>query len=679
MTHVNMKGYHSLSQRVKSLYNQQGGWYEGLRLEFKEAQGGLPSKELWRSYSAFANTDGGIILLGVSDAGKILGVPNITRRHKELVDVLNNPQKISYNLCAEPGRIECIKFGDKEIIAIDVPRADPKHQPIHLNGDEKYSYVRQQEADVQCSQEDIMRMRRNKEVSVLNATLDDYIIPNSTLDDINMETLNKFRNFMRGTPMGNLWQHDDDESLLRHLQAYRTDRATKMEGVTLAGLIMFGKHDSIIELWPRFQLDYFDYESTSDSNARWADRLTNDGSWAGNLYEFFFRVLSKLQAGLKRPFELNENMTRKDETAAHIAFREALANAIVHADYWEDAGIRIIKDVDGIRFINPGTMLVNKDTLFSEEETISVCRNKCLQRMFQTLGIVDKAGSGVEKIAKGWFESCLAMPEIGELDSPHRVVWRLPYVGMISKEKISDIVNLIGEKSYTALSSFEKLVLVSIPFNGYVSHKDIMGLLPMHTADLSRYLAKFVSRGYLKTQGHTRAMRYCIDMNYHLIEMSQLGGEMSQLDKEINGEMSQLGGEMSQLDGRGEKEHNTQDINKKGYFVRSDEMSQLDGEMSQLDKEINGEMSQLSGEMSQLPERVRMVRDAKRVTEEYMERAICDLCANGWITSVYMAEVLKRDKRTLLRILRPMVNHGLLVARYPSRLTHPQQAYKTKQ
>lgn len=90
---------------------------------------------------------------------------------------------------------------------------------------------------------------------------------------------------------------------------------------------------------------------------------------------------------------------------------------------------------------------------------------------------------------------------------------------------------------------------------------------------------------------------------------------MSQLAEEINGEMSQLGGEMSQLGGRGDNEHNEQGISNKERLMKGDEMSQLGGE-------INGEMSQLSGEMSQLPERVRMVRDAKRVTEEYMESAI---------------------------------------------------------
>ncbi len=68
-------------------------------------------------------------------------------------------------------------------------------------------------------------------------------------------------------------------------------------------------------------------------------------------------------------------MTRRDETSAHIAIREALANAIVHEDYWVNAGIRIIKRPEGLKFINPGSLLVNKEALFTESEQISICRN----------------------------------------------------------------------------------------------------------------------------------------------------------------------------------------------------------------------------------------------------------------------------------------------------------------
>ncbi|MCM1440972.1 MAG: hypothetical protein NC131_17490 [Roseburia sp.] len=149
---------------------------------------------------------------------------------------------------------------------------------------------------------DIARMRRNRDVCLMQTySQDDHILPHSTLNDIDPATLRKFRNRMRDTNMGTMWQHESDEGLLRKLRAYRTDRATGETGVTLAGLLMFGKYDSIIDFWPGFQLDYFEYENSTDENARWSDRLTNDGSWAGNLYEFTFLVLGEASIRLETP------------------------------------------------------------------------------------------------------------------------------------------------------------------------------------------------------------------------------------------------------------------------------------------------------------------------------------------------------------------------------------------
>lgn len=617
-----MSDTEALVQEVKRLYKDRKEWKEGLKLEFKLAQGGLPNKELRRTYSAFANTVGGILILGVTDDGEVKGVPNIDKRHKELVDLLNNSQQVSCNVCTRPGFVEKMELEGEQILAIRVPVASPELQPVHISKDEKLSYFRQQEADVQCSDADIARMRRNRDVFLIQTySQDDHILPHSTLDDIDPVTLRKFRNRMRDTPMGTLWQHESDEGLLRKLRAYRTDRATGQTGVTLAGLLMFGKHDSILDLWPSFQLDYFEYENSTDENARWSDRLTNDGSWAGNLYEFTFLVLGRLQLGLKRPFELNKDMTRKGETLADIALREAVANTIIHADYWVDAGIRITKRPEGLKFVNPGTMLVNKDTLFTDSEQVSICRNKNLQRMFQALGMGDKAGSGVEKITKGWFDTCLAFPQISEQANPWRVVWFLPSVGMIPRKKLDAIIHRIGAQDFSQLSSFEKLVLVCVPFDSFISHGDIQNMLPMHPADLSRYLSRFVERGFLKTKGRTRGMKYCWS--------------------EVNAE------QMSQLHGN------------------TGQMSHL---MSQLEEN--------PAQMSQLPESVLKVKSSKKVSQEEMEAAICDLCRNRWVTSVEMAGILGREKRTLLRILRSMVLHHVLKAK-EEQTNHPQQAYQT--
>lgn len=55
--------------------------------------------------------------------------------------------------------------------------------------------------------------------------------------------------------------------------------------------------------------------------------------------------------------------------------------------------------------------------------------------MFQTLGVAEHAGSGIDKIVNGWLDSCIAIPSLEEYQQPDRVVWRLPFVGMISRKK----------------------------------------------------------------------------------------------------------------------------------------------------------------------------------------------------------------------------------------------------
>ena len=205
------------------------------------------------------------------------------------------------------------------------------------------------------------------------------------------ESLQRFRRRMLTTQMGATWIDLDDLSLLRRLGGYRKDRETGQEGLTLAGLLMFGRSESLHELRPYYRVDYFEYDNSTDISDRWIDRISNDGTWSGNLFDFFFRVYPKLQQGIKRPFRLNDDMTRQEETPADIALREALANAIIHADYYESFGIRIDNRPNGLFFTNPGSLLIPRARLPDGSIHPGICRNKSLQLMFQTLGIGDQA------------------------------------------------------------------------------------------------------------------------------------------------------------------------------------------------------------------------------------------------------------------------------------------------
>ena len=117
------------------------------------------------------------------------------------------------------------------------------------------------------------------------------------------------------------------------MKGYREDRREDIAGLTLAGLLMFGKADSITDAYacPQYFPDYREYFSP-DPNDRWTDRIYPDGTWEANLFQFYYRVYPKLAAVLPKPFALKDGV-REDETPTHIALREAFINALVHCDY----------------------------------------------------------------------------------------------------------------------------------------------------------------------------------------------------------------------------------------------------------------------------------------------------------------------------------------------------------
>lgn len=130
-------------------------------LEAKQALGGLP-ESLWETYSAFANAEGGMILLGVEE------LPDKSLRAVDLLDprwliedfwaILNDPTRVSINLL-KPEDVQVHLVEGKHIIAIHVPRAAPHQRPVYLANDPwRETYRRVGEADKRCSHEEVRQM-----------------------------------------------------------------------------------------------------------------------------------------------------------------------------------------------------------------------------------------------------------------------------------------------------------------------------------------------------------------------------------------------------------------------------------------------------------------------------------------------------------------------------------------
>lgn len=134
---------------------------ENNRIEAKKAIGGLPDS-LWETYSAFANTLGGIILLGVEELSDRslhpVDLPDPEWLLKDFWDTINTPHKVSVNILTEDD-VKIREINGSHIISITVPKADRKQKPVYINGSPfTGTYKRSGDGDYRCSIREIQKM-----------------------------------------------------------------------------------------------------------------------------------------------------------------------------------------------------------------------------------------------------------------------------------------------------------------------------------------------------------------------------------------------------------------------------------------------------------------------------------------------------------------------------------------
>jgi predicted HTH transcriptional regulator len=145
-------------------------------------------------------------------------------------------------------------------------------------------------------------------------------------------------------------------------------------------------------------LDY--QENRSLGATRWTDRLVStSGDWSGNVFDFVIEVLRRMQQGLKVPFVLKGNQ-RVDDTPIHKLLREAITNAVVHADFYGRQGLVIQKSEDGYKLSNPGSVRISISEAINGG--ISDPRNGIMLKMFSLIDFGERAGSGLSGICKVW-------------------------------------------------------------------------------------------------------------------------------------------------------------------------------------------------------------------------------------------------------------------------------------
>ncbi|MFW6145757.1 MAG: RNA-binding domain-containing protein [Planctomycetota bacterium] len=613
------------------------GLHEDHDLEYKSARGGLP-RSLWETYSAMANTDGGTILLGVEDDGKVSGLTNPAEMRQRFWDTVNNRGKVSTNLLSDTDVTDHDVDG-KTVLVIRVPRADRWERPVYVEQNPLIgTYRRNFDGDYRCSQQEVGRMLADRS----EEPADSLILDGFRLDDLDEATVHQYRQRFSARTPDHPWLSEDLKGLLSKLGGWRRNRRTGQEGLTVAGLLMFGKVQAIraVEAVPEYHVDYRERLS-DDPLMRWTDRLTVDGTWEANLFQFYQRVIQRLSADLKLPFQLDEGLFRLGETVVHEAIREALVNGLIHADYRGEGGVVVDKYRDRFEVSNPGTLLVSFEQLL--KGGVSECRNKALQTMFLMLGAAEKAGSGIDKIRQGWQSQHWRWPNIREQFQPDRVRLIMPMVSLMPEETLAELRQRFGRK-FSKLDEHEVQAVMTACVEGQVTNARMREITGRHQADLTKVLQSLVTKGFLAQDGQRRWASY------------RLRG------KGVRAAVGSGHLAFDSIHKSPDSVHKTDSIHKSAW-----DSSQM---LEDMDAQTLARLRQIAA----------LAQALRRLSPEETRDIILKLCNGIYLTAFHLSELMNRSTVGLRsRFLRPLVREGLLRLRYPDKPNRPDQAYTAVQ
>ena len=312
---------------------------------------------------------------------------------------------------------------------------------------------------------------------------------NYGMDDIDLESLHRYRTLFQVWNSDHFWNDADDKTFLRNLGGYAVNRDDGSEGLTMAGLMMFGTGLAVRERFANFRMDYVNYSNVI-GDERYSDRLTYDGRWENNLYQFFRIVLPKMTFDLPRPFRM-EGLQRVDDTPQHKAVREAFTNAIIHADLMMDAGVLRIEKYDNrLCFRNPGLLRLPIEQVY--EGGVSKARNPRIQNMLRMIGFGENLGSGFPKILAAWSDAGWGEPKLLNKIEIDEVELVLP-LAVDSKDVVKDVVKELTDR--------QRSILEMIKTDNTISAAEMSVKTGNVTRTIQRDLANLHEKGFLIREG----------------------------------------------------------------------------------------------------------------------------------------------------------------------------------
>ena len=473
---------------IKKLLNAK----EGENIEFKEAKQRFDFEELAKYACAIANRGGGKIVLGISDKRprKVVGSKAFEQPERTRNGLMERLRvKIDFEELNENGlRVLVFTIASR-----------PVGLPVQVNG--------------------IAYWRRGDELSTMPAEVlhkiyeesgHDFsadICPQATLDDLDSAAIDKFCE---------KWAKKANNPRLKTLPAKQllSDCGiVEEDGITYAGLVLFGKATALRKYLPQAEI-VFEYRSSESSGP---------AAYREEFRDAFFNIQDKIWDLIKLR---NDKQHYQDglfvfdiDTFNEQSTREALLNAVSHRNYQLAGSIFIIQYKDRLVITSPGGFPIG---VTPENVINKQCpRNRRIAEVLAKCGLVERSGQGMNLMFENSIKEAKDLPSFTGTDA-YEV--KLTLYGLVLDKNMLILINRIGAETLESFTTQDFLVLNclasdrTIPKDLLDNQRHLAELGLLEKVERGKYI---LSRQYYSSVGkvgvHTRRMGLDRNTNKELL------------------------------------------------------------------------------------------------------------------------------------------------------------------
>lgn len=341
----------TITKKQLDLLIQQG---ESYNLEFKEGY----SKEIGREICAFANANGGKILVGVTDEGKVQGFSDSNSKRSQIQGLVRN---------IEP-TLDITFYVVENVLVLEVPEGLQK--PYSLNG--KF-YMRTGANSQQLKRDEVKEFFKKEGRIFFDELGNDSF---SVEQDIDEEAFSRFKKFLGVSDVL------DRKELLNNLDLLDNSQLKN------AGVLLFSKR--VTRFIRTATITCVLYQGFDKNKV--LDRKEYDA----DIYSNFTEAINYLRSKLNTEYIIKGGPREERLELPEEALREAVLNAIAHRDYYSTGNIQVGIYKDRVEIDNPGGLVgkMKVEELFGR----SLPRNPLLFGLMQRMNLVEKIGSGLMRM-----------------------------------------------------------------------------------------------------------------------------------------------------------------------------------------------------------------------------------------------------------------------------------------